>query len=269
MTSYDAIIIGSGQAGPSLARQLAGSGMKVAIAERDRFGGTCVNTGCTPTKTLVASAYAVHTARRGADFGFSTGVEVKVDMKRIKARKDYIVGLSSSGVERSLTTLENASVYRGHARFVSPREVEGGSYIGLEFGQMYRRFGSEVTVAEMEPRLVAREDEDVSQELAAFLTREGVDLRLNAKCISVSKQGDEIVMGLDCAEGAPEVRGSHLLLAVGRRPNTDDLRLDRAGVRQDARGYIEVDDELRTNVPGIWALGDCNGRGAFTHTSYN
>jgi pyruvate/2-oxoglutarate dehydrogenase complex dihydrolipoamide dehydrogenase (E3) component len=294
--------------------------MKVAIIERNRFGGTCVNTGCTPTKTLVASAYAVHMARRGADYGFSSGGEVTVDMKRVKARKDYVVGLSNHGVERSLRSLANCTVYRGHARFVSAHEVEvgteilssgrifinvggraavpeipgleqidyltnssmvdldvlprhllvvGGSYIGLEFGQMYRRFGSAVTVAEMGPRLVAREDEDVSEGLAAFLTREGVDLRLNAKCITVSKRDGEIVMGLDCAEGAPEVRGSHLLLAVGRRPNTDDLGLDRAGVRHNVRGYIEVDDELQTNVPGIWALGDCNGRGAFTHTAYN
>jgi pyruvate/2-oxoglutarate dehydrogenase complex dihydrolipoamide dehydrogenase (E3) component len=320
MANYDAIIIGTGQAGPSLARRLAGSGMKVAIIERSRFGGTCVNTGCTPTKTLVASAYAVHLARRGAEFGFSAAGEIAVDMKRVKARKDHVVGLSNSGVERSLTTLKNASVYRGHARFVSPHEVEvgteilgadrifinvggratvpdmpgldgveyltnssmvdldflpqhllvvGGSYIGLEFGQMYRRFGSAVTIAEMGPRLVGREDEDVSAELAAFLTREGIDLRLNAKCITVSKRGGEIVMGLDCTEGPPEVAGSHLLLAVGRRPNTDDLGLDRAGVRRNARGYIEVDDELRTNVAGIWALGDCNGRGAFTHTAYN
>jgi pyruvate/2-oxoglutarate dehydrogenase complex dihydrolipoamide dehydrogenase (E3) component len=292
MTNYDAIIIGTGQAGPSLARRLAGSGMKVAIVERDRFGGTCVNTGCTPTKTLVASAYAVHTARRGADFGFSTGGEVKVDMKRVKARKDYIVGLSNRGVERSLTTLENASVYRGHARFVSPREVEVGTEIlradrifinvggravvpempgldGIDYLTNSSMVDLAVTVAEMGPRLVAREDEDVSEGLAAFLTREGIDLRLNAKCISVSKRDGEIVMGLDCGEGAPEVTGSHLLLAVGRRPNTDDLGLDRAGIRQDARGYIEVDDELRTNVAGIWALGDCNGRGAFTHTAYN
>src|SRR5712691_4827985 len=320
MTTYDAIIFGTGQAGPALARRLAGVGQKVAVIERGRFGGTCINTGCTPTKTLVASAYAAHMARRGADYGFSTGGEVKVDMKRVKARKDYVVGLSNHGVERSLRSLENCTVCQGQARFVSPHEVEvgteilgadrifinvggraavpkipgldgidyltnssmvdldflprhllvvGGSYIGLEFGQMYRRFGSAVTVAEMGPRLVVREDEDVSEGLAAFLTREGVDLRLNAKCISVSKRDGEIVMGLDCAEGAPEVSGSHLLLAVGRRPNTDDLGLDRAGIRQDARGYIEVDDELRTNVPGIWALGDCNGRGAFTHTSYN
>ena len=320
MTNYDAIIIGTGQAGPSLARRLAGSGMKVAIIERDRFGGTCVNTGCTPTKTLVASAYAAHTARRGADYGFSTGGEVTVDMKCVKARKDCVVGFSNRGVERSLRNLENGSVYQGHARFVSPREVEvgtevlrsdrifinvggralvpeipgldqvdyltnssmmdvdflprhllvlGGSYIGLEFGQMYRRFGSQVTIVEIGPRLIPREDEDVSEAVAAFLTREGVDLRMNAKCLHVEKREGEIAMGLDCDQGSPEVRGSHLLVAVGRQPNADDLGLDRAGVRQDARGYVEVDEELRTNVPGIWALGDCNGRGAFTHTSYN
>jgi len=320
MTTYDAIIIGTGQAGPALARRLAGAGQKVAVIERGRFGGTCVNTGCTPTKALVASAYAAHMARRGADYGFSVEGEVKVDMKRVKARKDAIVAPSTRGVERSMRNLKNGAVYQGHARFVAPHEVEvggeilradkifinvggraatsgisgldqvpyltnssmmdldvlprhllvvGGSYIGLEFGQMYRRFGSAVTVAEMGPRLVVREDEDVSEELAAFLTREGVDLRLNAKCISVAKRDGEIVMGLDCAEGPPEVAGSHLLVAIGRRPNTDDLGLDRAGVKTDARGYIEVDNELLTNVPGIWALGDCNGRGAFTHTSWN
>jgi pyruvate/2-oxoglutarate dehydrogenase complex dihydrolipoamide dehydrogenase (E3) component len=319
MTTYDAIIIGTGQAGPALARRLAGSGMKVAIIERGRFGGTCVNTGCTPTKTLVACAYAVHTARRGADYGFSAG-EVTVDMKRVKARKDYVAGLSTKGVERSLKNLENGTVYQGHARFLGPHEVEvgtetlrsdkifinvggraavpeisgldqvdyltnssileldtlprhllvvGGSYIGLEFGQMYRRFGSAVTIAEMGPRLVPREDEDVSEAVTAFLGREGVDVRANAKCLRVSRRDGEIVMGLDCTEGAPEVAGSHLLLATGRRPNTDDLGLDRAGVKLDKRGYIDVDDELRTNVAGIWALGDCNGRGAFTHTSYN
>ena len=318
--NHDAIIIGTGQAGPSLARRLAGSGMKVAIVERGRFGGTCVNTGCTPTKTLVASAYAAHMARRGADYGFTTGGEVTVDMKRVKARKDHVVGLSNHGIERSLKGLENCRVYEGHAHFVSPREVEvgaeilsadrifinvggraaapeipgldgidyltnssmmdvdflprhllvlGGSYVGLEFGQMYRRFGSEVTIVEIGPRLIPREDEDVSEAVAAFLQREGIDLRTNAKCLGVSRRDGEIVMTLDCDQGAPEVSGSHLLVAAGRRPNTDDLGLDRAGVRQDARGYIEVDDELRTSVPGIWALGDCNGRGAFTHTAYN
>jgi pyruvate/2-oxoglutarate dehydrogenase complex dihydrolipoamide dehydrogenase (E3) component len=320
MTNYDAIIIGTGQAGPALARRLAGSGMKVAIIERGRFGGTCVNTGCTPTKTLVASAYALHTARRGADYGFTVGGEIKADMKRIKARKDYVSGLSTTGVERSLRSLENCTVYTGHARFSSPHEIEvgaenlsaeriflnvggrasvpkipgiegidyltnssmmdvdylprhllvlGGSYVALEFGQMYRRFGSEVTVVEIGPRLVPREDEDVAQTIAAFLGREGVDIRTNANCLRLSKQGGEIVMSLDCEQGSREVRGSHLLVATGRRPNTDDLGLDRAGVKMDGRGFIEVDDELRTSVPGVWALGDCNGRGAFTHTSWN
>jgi pyruvate/2-oxoglutarate dehydrogenase complex dihydrolipoamide dehydrogenase (E3) component len=319
MTTYDAIIIGTGQAGPALARRLAGTGMKVAIVERGRFGGTCVNTGCTPTKTLVASAYAVHTARRGADYGFTAG-EITVDMKRIKARKDAIVGASTRGVERSLREQENCTVHAGHARLRSPREVEvgnevlqaekiflnvggrattsgisgldqvpfltnssmmdldvvprhllvvGGSYIGLEFGQMYRRFGSEVTIVEMGPRLVGREDEDTSAAVAAFLGREGISVRTGAKCLHAARRGDDIVLGLDCKEGAPEVTGSHLLVAIGRRPNTDDLGLDRAGVKTNERGYIEVDDELRTSAPGIWALGDCNGRGAFTHTAWN
>lgn len=318
MATYDAIIIGTGQAGPALARRLAGSGMKVAIVERGRFGGTCVNTGCTPTKTLVASAYAAHVARRGADYGFSVG-EVKVDMKRVKARKDQIVGRSNRGVERSLKNLENCRVYEGHARLVSAREVEvgteilnadrifinvgaraavpeipgldqvdyltnssmmdidflpphlvvlGGSYIGLEFGQMYRRFGSDVTIVELGPRLAPREDEDVSEAIAGFLTKEGITVRLKANCLSVRKQGSDIVLTVDC-EGPSEIRGSCLLVATGRRPNTDDLGLERAGVQQDARGYITVDDELRTNAPGIWALGDCNGRGAFTHTAWN
>src|SRR5262249_1883144 len=147
--------------------------------------------------------------------------------------------------------------------------VLGGSYIGLEFGQMYRRFGSEVTIVEMAPRLIPREDEEVSQTVAAFLAREGIDVRTNAKCLTLAKGDGEVVMGRGCEQGPPEARGSHLLVAAGRRPNTDDLGLERAGVKQDDRGYIEVDDELRTSVPGVWALGDCNGRGAFTHTSWN
>ena len=319
MATFDAIIIGTGQAGPALARRLAGSGMKVAIVERGRFGGTCVNTGCTPTKTLVASAYAVHVARRGADYGFTAG-EITVDMKRVKARKDEISGQSTRGVERSLRKLENCTVYQGHARLRGPQEVEvgnevlrseriflnvggraavpeiagldqvdfltnssmmdvdflprhlvvlGGSYIGLEFGQMYRRFGSQVTIVELGPRLIAREDEEVSREVAAFLGREGIDVRTSAQCLSVSRKDGGIALQLSCEPGPAEVIGSHLLLATGRRPNTDDLGLDRAGVKQDKRGYIEVDDELRTSVPGIWALGDCNGRGAFTHTAWN
>ena len=320
MTEFDAIVIGTGQAGPSLARRLADSGRKVAIVERNRFGGTCVNTGCTPTKTLVASAYAMHVARRGADYGFSPAGEIKADMKRVKARKDEIVNASSGGVERSLRSRENCTVYQGHARFVAPHEVAvgsdtlrsdriflnvggrpampriagleevphltnssmleldvlprhllvlGGSYVGLEFGQMYRRFGSAVTIVEIGPRLIAREDEDVSRTVTALLEREGIAVQVNANCLRLSRRGDDIVMALDCEGQAREVAGSHLLVATGRRPNTDDLGLDRAGVKLDSRGYIEVDDELRTNVPGIWALGDCNGRGAFTHTSYN
>jgi pyruvate/2-oxoglutarate dehydrogenase complex dihydrolipoamide dehydrogenase (E3) component len=318
MTAYDAIIIGTGQAGPPLARRMAGLGMRVAIIERDRFGGTCINTGCTPTKTLVASAYAAHVARRGADYGFSAG-DIKVDMKRVKARKDYVVGLSNRGVERSLRSLENCRIIEAHARFGSPREVQaggevltsdrifinvgaraavpdipgldqvdyltnssmvdidllprhllvlGGSYIGLEFGQMYRRFGSEVSIVHHGPRLISREDEDVSAAITDILAREGIDVNLGAKCLRIDQQGDDIVMTIDRG-GTSELRGSHLLIATGRRPNTDDLGLDRAGVKRDEHGYIVVDDELRTSVPGIWALGDCNGKGAFTHTSWN
>ena len=319
-TTYDAIIIGTGQAGPPLARRLAGAGMKVAIIERKLFGGTCVNTGCIPTKTMVASAYAAHMARRAAEFGVETPGSVSVDMKRVKARKDAISGQSRVGVESSLRKLENCSVYQGHARFESPREVSvgserltverifinvgaravvpsmrgldqvpyltnsslldvdflpghliivGGSYVGLEFAQMFRRFGSEVTIIEMGSRLAHREDEDVSAAIQEILEREGIHIRVNAKCIGFSRHGEEVIATADCVEGASEINGTHVLLAVGRRPNTDDLGLDKAGVAVNEHGYIEVDDQLRSSVPGIWALGDCNGKGAFTHTSYN
>ncbi len=318
--AYDAIVIGTGQAGPSLARRLAAAGRKVAIVERKLFGGTCVNTGCIPTKTMVASAYAAQMARRAADFGVDIGGPLSVDMKRVKARKDEVSAKSRDGLESSLGKLENATVYRGHARFESPTEISvggerlsasqifinvggraavpdmpgvhdipyltnssmmqvdflprhlivvGGSYVGLEFGQMFRRFGSEVTVLEMGPRLVRREDEDISASIREILEGEGVHIRVNAKCIAFSRRGGEIVARVECSEGAPEVTGSHVLLAVGRRPNTDDLGLEKAGIAVDEHGYIQTDDQLRTNVPGIWALGDCNGKGAFTHTSYN
>jgi pyruvate/2-oxoglutarate dehydrogenase complex dihydrolipoamide dehydrogenase (E3) component len=320
MPSYDAIIIGTGQAGPSLAERLAGAGMQVAVVERKRFGGTCVNTGCTPTKTLIASAHAAHLARRAAEFGVDIPGEVAVDMRRVKARKDAVAGQASAGVERRLRSMANCTVYVGEARFVAPREVNvvgtvlraeriflnvggraatpkirgletvpyltnssmmevdflpphlaiiGGSAVGLEFAQMYRRFGSAVTIIEMAPRLMAREDEDVSAGIADFLVREGIALRLDAECVSLARRGAEIAVGVDCAEGAPETIASHLLLATGRRPNTDDLGLDAAGIERDERGYIAVDDTLRTSAPGVWALGDCNGRGAFTHTAYN
>ena len=319
-TAFDAIIIGAGQAGPPLARRLAASGMSVAIIERGAFGGTCVNTGCIPTKTLIASAYAAHVARRAADFGVVVDGPVRVDMAQVKARKDAISGQSRIGVEQSLRTLEKCTVYQGHARFRGPGEVEvgetvltaerifinvgarasvpklpgldqvayltnssimavdflprhlvivGGSYVGLEFAQMYRRFGSEVTVVEMAPRLVHREDPDISTGISQILENEGINLRVNAECIRLNRSGDDVLVGVDCQDGPPEINGSHLLLAVGRQPNTDDLGLDRAGVTKDERGYILVDDELRTNVPGIWALGECNGKGAFTHTAYN
>jgi pyruvate/2-oxoglutarate dehydrogenase complex dihydrolipoamide dehydrogenase (E3) component len=318
--NFDAIIIGTGQAGPSLAQRMAGAGMSVAIVERKLFGGTCVNTGCIPTKTMVASAYAAHMTRRAGEFGVNVDGKVSVDMRRVKARKDEISGKSRIGVETWLKQMKNCTVFQGHARFESAREVSvgperisaekifinvggraivpempgldqvkyltnssmmgvdflprhlivvGGSYVGLEFGQMFRRFGSEVTIIEMGPRLIQREDEDVSAAIKEILEGEGITVRVNAKCIAFSKRGEETIARVDCTEGAPEVSGTHVLLAVGRRPNTDDLGLEKAGVATDPRGYIVVDDQLRTSVPGIWALGDCNGKGAFTHTSYN
>jgi pyruvate/2-oxoglutarate dehydrogenase complex dihydrolipoamide dehydrogenase (E3) component len=319
-TQFDAIVIGSGQAGPNLARRLAAAGRKVAIVERKLFGGTCVNTGCIPTKTMVASAYAAHMARRAADFGVNVNGGVTVDMAGVKARKDAISGQSRVGLETSLKTTENITVYEGHARFESSREVSvgaeritaeqifinvggraivppmpgldqikfltnssmmevdflpkrlivvGGSYVGLEFGQMFRRFGSEVTIIEMGPHLIQREDEDVSESIREIVEHEGVTVRLKAKCIGFSRKGEDIVAQVDCEEPVPEIRGTHVLLAVGRRPNTDDLGLDKVGVALDGHGYIVVDDQLRTSVSGIWALGDCNGKGAFTHTSWN
>jgi len=319
-TRFDAIIIGAGQAGPPLAGRLTAAGMSVAIIERKLFGGTCVNTGCTPTKTLIASAYAAHLARRASDYGVTLGTSVGVDMKAVKARKDAVSGNSRRSVENWLKGMERCTVFEDHATFISPREVRvgdetlvsdrifvnvggravvpempgvdevkyltntsildldtlphhlviiGGSYVGLEFAQMYRRFGSEVTVVEKNARLVQREDEDVSDAIRNILENEGITIRCKAECISFAPSGDDIAVSVDCTDGEPEIVGSHVLLAVGRRPNTDDLGLEAAGVTTDKRGYITVDDQLRTNVPGIWAMGDCNGRGAFTHTSYN
>jgi pyruvate/2-oxoglutarate dehydrogenase complex dihydrolipoamide dehydrogenase (E3) component len=317
---HDAIVIGTGQAGPALAARLSSAGMRVAVIERGKFGGTCVNNGCIPTKTLVASAYAAHLARRAAEYGVELAAPVRVDMRRVKARKDAVSARSSRGVESWMRGLDNATVYQGHARFVAPKRVQvsdqvltaerifinvggrplvpampgldrvrfltnvdmmevdflpehlvvvGGSYIGLEFGQMFRRFGSRVTVVEMGPRLIGREDEDVSAAIKDVLQSEGIEIRLDAKCLAVEPTATGVATSLGCASGAPRVAGSHLLLAVGRVPNTDDLGLDAAGIETDARGYIRVDDALRTSVEGVWALGDCNGRGAFTHTSYN
>jgi pyruvate/2-oxoglutarate dehydrogenase complex dihydrolipoamide dehydrogenase (E3) component len=320
MPNFDSIIIGTGQAGPSLAKRLAGAGRRVAIIERKSFGGTCINTGCTPTKTLVASAYAAHTARHAAEFGVAISGDITVDMRRVKQRMDEIVTSWSASSEASLRATENCSVYRGHARFVSPHELEvggeglaaeqifinvggrasvpaipgigsvpyltnstllgldilphhlvilGGSYVGLEFAQIFRRFGSEVTVLETAPRLVPREDAEISDAIRGILESEGVRIMCGIRDASVAPAQDGVELSLTDGAARVSLEGSHLLLAVGRRPNTDDLGLDQAGVAVDARGYIVVDDQLRTNVPGIWALGDCNGRGAFTHTSYN
>ena len=318
--SFDAIIIGAGQAGPSLAEKLCAAGMSVALVERKYFGGTCVNTGCMPTKALVASAYAAHLARRASDFGVSVSGTVGIDMPAVKARKQKVTMNARNGVENWLKAMKGCTVFQGHARFESAHEISvdderltaprifinvggraltpdmpgidkvrtlnnvsmlevdqvpghlvivGGSYIGLEFAQIYRRFGARVTVVEKSPRLLGREDEDVSKAIREILEAEGIAFRIGAECISFHPRGDEIGVGVNCESGEPEVLGSHVLLAVGRRPNTDDLGLESAGIETDERGYIRVDEQLRTNVSGVWALGDCNGRGAFTHTAYN
>lgn len=317
---FDAIIIGTGQAGPSLAARMTHEGMKTAIIERKLFGGTCVNVGCIPTKALVASARAAHMARRGSDFGVNIDGPITVDMKQVKARKDAIVKQSNDGVTNWLKTMEKLTVFEGHGRLESTNSVRvngelleaekiilnvggratvpdmpgiddveylnnssmmevdflpehliiiGGSYIGLEFAQIYRRFGSRVTVIEKDAKLIGREDEEISVAVKDILINDGIDVRTNASCIGLARRDGQVAVTANCEPGTEDIVGSHVLLAIGRRPNTDDLGLDTAGVGTDARGYIIVDDELRTNVPGIWAMGDANGRGAFTHTSYN
>jgi len=318
--TFDAIILGAGQAGPPLAERLTKAGMTVALVERNLFGGTCVNTGCMPTKTLVASARAAMVVRRAEEWGVTLQGGFTVDMNTIKARADAVSTRARQGVESWLAGMKGCTVVRGAARFVSadtvavgerrlsaPRifinvggrsvrpdmpgiddvfllnnstmlqldvipnhlVVVGGSYIGLEFAQIYRRFGTEVTVVEKGERLVSREDPEVSDAIRDILEAEGITVRTGAECIRFAPRGEAVEVGVDCESGDPSVVGSHVLLAVGRRPNTDDLGLDAAGIATDARGYVNVDDQLATNVPGVWALGDCNGRGAFTHTAYN
>ena len=319
MSRFDAIILGAGQAGPSLAGRLTGAGMTVALVERHLFGGTCVNTGCMPTKTMVASASVAHLARRAGDFGVLTG-PVSVDLARVRARADAVVRQARDGLESWLRALPRCTVIRAQARFEAPDVIRvgqdqlsaprifinvggraivpplpgvdrvphldnssllaldrlpahlvvvGGSYVGLEFAQMYRRFGARVTVVERLPRLIAGEDQEVSEAIRQIFVGEGINVRTSAECIRLTAQGAGVGVSLQCAEGPPEVVGSDVLLAVGRRPNTDDLGLEHAGVVTDGRGYVQVDDSLATNVPGIWALGECNGHGAFTHTAYN
>jgi pyruvate/2-oxoglutarate dehydrogenase complex dihydrolipoamide dehydrogenase (E3) component len=317
---FDAIVIGAGQAGPALAVRCGKEGLKTAIVERNRFGGTCVNNGCVPTKTLVASARAAHVARHAGDFGVLVEAPVRVDMARVKARKDAVVQDSRDAVRSWLDGARKVTVIEGHAQFSGPhrvrigdRELEaprvfinaggraavpdmpgiadvpylnnerimhldrlpghlivvGGSYIGLEFAQMYRRFGSRVTVVEAGPRLIGREDDDVSDAIRDILAGEGIEFQFNATCIGLQRRGEGVAASVHCSDGSPLVEGSHILLATGRVPNTHDLGLQAAGIRTDARGYIVVNEGLETEVEGVYALGDCNGRGAFTHTSWN
>ncbi len=316
---FDAIVIGAGQAGPALAARCSKAGWKTAVIERKHYGGTCVNVGCVPTKTLVASAKAMRQAQRGADYGFSIGA-FQVDMARVMARKQAIVMQSRLGVENWMKGLSGVEPIAGHARFVGPATVEvngrqltarhifinvggratrppivgidtvqaldnssvleltevpehliilGGSYIGLEFAQVMRRFGAAVTVVERATRLLPREDADVADAIQAVLEAEGVQFNMGADCLSLRREGSQVVVGAACAAGDLGVRGSHVLVAVGRRPNTDDLGLELAGIQMDERGYIQVDDQCRTSAKGVWAVGDCNGRGAFTHTAWN
>ena len=317
--TFDAIVVGAGQAGPAIAARCSKEGLRTAVIERGHFGGTCVNVGCVPTKTLVASARAIRQAQRGAEYGFDVD-RLHVDMARVKARKDGIVMQSREGVEAWMRGLTGAEVIVGDARFVGPATIEingrqltapriflnvggrsvrpplpgidsvptldnvsimelaevpehlvivGGSYIGLEFAQMMRRFGAAVTVVERSARLLPREDTDVSDAIRSILEAEGVRFELGAECLSLAPDGDQIIVGAACGTGSPAIRGSHVLLAVGRRPNTDGLGLASAGIHTDERGYIAVDDQCRTSAEGVWAVGDCNGRGAFTHTAWN
>lgn len=318
MEIFDAIVIGTGQAGPSIAARCAAEGLKTAIIEKDKFGGTCVNTGCTPTKTMVASARAAYMARRGNEFGVEISGDIKVNLKKVKARKDKLVQNSSNRVEDWLRETENLTVIEGYAWFTDNHTIQvgdrfltaeqifintgahpfippalqevdsmtnadimelekvpdhliiiGGSYIGLEFGQMFHRFGSKVTIVEMSSTIIGREDKETSETVKSILEEEGIHFRLNAKCISAIQLGNEITVNVDCENGPPQITGSHLLVATGRRPNSNDLGLETTDIEINERGYIDTNDMLQTSVKGIWALGDINGKGAFTHTAYN
>lgn len=315
---YDAIIIGTGQAGPALAGKHLSNDLKVAVIEKGHYGGACVNYGCTPTKAYVASARRAYVAKNSRDLGVSVDGNVRVDLKRIKRRKDKIVQDSRDGLKDFLEDTDGLTVYNGKGVFTGPHTVEvngeeleadrifinvggrpripdgfeevdyltnrsileldeipehlvivGGGYVGLEFGQMFRRFGSEVTIIEKNAQLLSKEDDEICRSMQEILKNEGINIRLNAECISGEPAGNGVKVNLDCAEGPPELEGSHLLLAVGRVPNTDGLGLEKAGVETDERGFIKVNDSLQTSVDHIWAMGDCNGEGAFTHTAYN
>lgn len=318
MRTFDAIIVGAGQSGPFLAARMAEKGMKVALVERKYLGGTCVNAGCMPTKTLVACARAAHVARNAGAYGVTIPGDIGIDMAIVRKRAETVTMEARNGLISWFAGMDGVTVIYGHARFESERTINvngelltaqriylnvgarpaipdmpgiddidyltstsiialdtlprhlvviGGSYIGLEFAQMYRRFGAEVTVVERGPKLASREDDDISDAIADILRAEGIMVHTDADRIAFKNKPAGIEVSV--ADGIAEIMASHVLIATGRMPNTDDLGLDRAGVTADKRGYITVDDKLATNVDGIWALGDCNGHGAFTHTSYN
>jgi pyruvate/2-oxoglutarate dehydrogenase complex dihydrolipoamide dehydrogenase (E3) component len=319
---FDAIVIGTGQGGGPLAVKLAESGRRTAVIERHLFGGTCVNVGCTPTKTYVASARAAHVARHAGDFGVIVEGEVRVDLAQVKARKDKVIAGSRDGIEKWLRSTPDVAVFKGHGRFTGPHSVNvqghdgqqhdldadaifintgtratvpeieglagvsyltnstileltelpehlvivGGSYIALEFAQMFRRFGSRVTVLVRGERVLVREDKDFAEQVQKVLARDGVDFLFNTVTSKLEPAGKGVRIVLNEQKS---IDASHLLFATGRTPNTDDLGLDRAGIVLNKHGLIDVDGQLRTQAAGIWALGDVNGRGAFTHTSYN
>ncbi len=319
MSNFDAIVIGSGQAGNPLAHKLADHGWTVALIEKEHLGGTCVNTGCTPTKTMIASAQVAHYARNAAKWGVRTA-QVQADLPKIVARKDQVVQQWRSGQERKVRERKTLTLFRGHARFVGPHRLRvgdqelqserifintgtrtdipdleglasvdfltnasimqlsevpehllvlGGGYIGLEFGQMFRRFGSRVTVVHRSDHILPREDADVTQELQKALESEGIDFLLSTQATRVARQDGRIALSVKSGSGQRTVIGTHLLVATGRRPNTDELGLEKAGVDMDSHGFVRVDHRLETSVPGIWALGDVKRGPAFTHISYN
>lgn len=318
MKKFDAIVIGTGQAGPSLAASLAKNGFKTAIFEKSELGGTCVNTGCTPTKAYVASARRAYVASNSQELGVTVEGKVKVDLKKIKERKDKLLADSHSGLEKLFSMYDNLSLIRGKATFVNNTTVEvngeqfsaekiyinvggrpripegfkkvnyltnksmleleeipehlvivGGGYVGLEFGQMFSRFGSKVTILERGEHLLKKEDDDIAEITAEILKDSGIEVLLKSDCISATEEDGEIIVSYDCEEGRKTIRSPHVLIATGRVPNTDDLGLENTDVAIDQRGFIKVNNELQTGSPNIWALGDCNGEGAFTHTAYN
>ena len=316
---FDAIVIGSGQAGKPLSYALAGLGWKVAFIERAELGGSCINTGCTPTKTMVASAQVAYYARNAARWGVRTN-DVSLDLPAVVGRKNKVVQGFRDAIQRRIDAKPNITLVRAHGRFTGPHQVEaggetlesekifidtgtrpeipkipgmdsipfltnasilelqkvpqhllvlGGGYIGLEFGQIFRRFGSGVTIIHRNDRILPREDSDVTQELLKALQVEGIEFTLGATATRVENSGGEIALNYETKQGSKTVSGSHLLVATGRKPNTDDLGLDKAGVATDARGYIKVNGRMETSVPGVWAMGDVKGGPAFTHISYN